>query len=110
VIPGVKMQLGSQEWIVPPLNIRQLDDEGLCDKAQGIIKEGAKPDFEAAALVVHAALNRNYPDATLGQVKEMLDLGNWLGAVRAVLGRSGLVASGEEPAAQSQTGADSTAS
>jgi hypothetical protein len=114
MIPGVEIEMVGRTWIVPPLTIGQIrrlsaefalmrnDHIDLLDP-QSIV---------AAVKVVTAAMQRNYPELTEGQVEEALDLRNAPVVMQAILGASGLqrgTRPGEAPAAPGD-GTNSTAS
>ena len=92
---GVELRLGGRDWIVPPLNFRQLKALAPIFARVGAI--GARlgeQEIDDIVRLVHAALSRNYPDLAAEDVAELIDLGNAASAVRAVAGVSGLAASG----------------
>ncbi len=108
MIPGVTIQMGGQDWLVPPLTLGQLRRMLSTDiKALN----GGDPDKVLAAVcsIVAAALSRNYSDMTVERVEGLLDLGNRDEVVAAVLGNSGLRV-GEVGAVARQIGALSMAS
>jgi hypothetical protein len=87
---GVPLKLGSKEYILPPLNLAALE------KYWPVIESWAEPPakltqrFSEGAEVIHAALARNYPELTLTEVKEGLDLPSFPAALAALLEVSGL--------------------
>lgn len=95
MIDGITMKLAGEEYIVPPLTFRQL-------KAHySLIEELNNPEtapikkMESIVKLTHAALSRNYPDLTIEQVEELIDMGNLKTVSEAVLGSSGFTARGE---------------
>jgi hypothetical protein len=109
MIEGKKVQMGGKEWIVPPLNFRSLKahrEALMTATPASLVASGKVVDL------IHEALKRNYPELTLDELEDMLDMGNALAVTEAVLGVSGLVEreSGEAPAATTSTGESSTAS
>lgn len=100
LIEGVKINLGGDNYIVPPLsfkNLRMLQPKLGLLKTVGDVPTEEQTD--AIAQIVLMALSRNYPDLTLDQVSEVLDLSNMKQVLPAILGVSGLVTtSGEEKA------------
>ncbi len=97
LLEGDELRLGGRNWIVPPLNFRQLKTmQPLLERVGRIgLKMGAQ-EIDDVVHLVHAALSRNYPDLAEAEVAEMIDLANAARAVRAVAGVSGLVPRGEE--------------
>ncbi len=94
---GVALRLGGRDWVVPPLNFRQL--KALAPVLERVGAIGARlgdKEIDDVVGLVHAALSRNYPDLAAEDVAELIDLGNAARVVRAVAGVSGLVAVGPE--------------
>lgn len=99
MIDGAKIKMGDQEWIVPALSFGQL--KRLMPKINKLSTVSSDMDDEqmdAITDVVQAAMSRNYPDMTVEKVADMLDMANAGQVVRAVMGQSGLVQSGEAQA------------
>ena len=94
MIPGVTIQMGGNEWTVPPLTLGQL--RKLEGKIRSMINIGAdglgitEEQADTIAEVVAAALSRNYPDMTTDKVLNLIDLGNARQVINAVMGGSGL--------------------
>ena len=94
MIPGVTIQMGGNEWTVPPLTLGQL--RKLNDKIASMISIGnddvgiTQEQADTIGEVVAAALSRNYPDMTIEKVLDLIDLGNARDVISAVLGGSGL--------------------
>jgi hypothetical protein len=99
-IPGTAINLGGTEWILAPLNLNQVEQFGDRIAALGS-KSTLKENLADAAELVHASLSRNYSDITVEDVREMLDLGNFEKAAKAVVSISGYKAAqpGEAPPA-----------
>ncbi len=96
-IEGMTIKLGGDDYIVPALTIGQVkrlrnDIQNINIAEDGQITEGM---ISAAAKVVHAALSRNYPDVTIEQVEDMIDLRNIRPIIDAVMGISGFKQAGE---------------
>ncbi len=107
MIPGVNIQMGGQEWLVPPLTLGQL--RRLDSDIKALTSGDADKVLSAVCSIVAAALSRNYPDMTVQKVEDLIDLGNRDAVVAAVLGNSGLKP-GEAVAVAGQIGAPSMAS
>jgi hypothetical protein len=90
-LAGVPLKLGNETYTLPALNLAALE------KYWPVIESWAEPAasltqrFSEGAEVIHAALLRNYPELTLAEVKEGLDLPSFPGALAALLEVSGLV-------------------
>ena len=106
-LEGVPLRLGSTDYILPPLNLAVLE------KYWPVIESWAEPPaslverLSEGAELLHAALERNYPELTLADVKEGLDLASFPGALAALLEVSGLARGepGEPGAGSVPTGA-----
>lgn len=99
---GVALKFGEGEFVIPPLNLGQVKRLiPLIEKMRNGTDDAEK--FDAVVTVAHAALSRNYPDLTIEQVEEMVDLGNLKKVIDAVMGISGFV-SGEAQPGSAQTG------
>jgi hypothetical protein len=100
LIDGVVIRMGGRDWIVPPLTFRQL--RRLQPKLEGLarIRLGGDMSLEHVTTlceIVQAALARNYPELSLDDIEDLLDLGNARAVVTAILTGSGL-ATGEPEA------------
>lgn len=109
MIDGKHVRMGGKEWTVPPLNFKALKKYGpiLNTKTpQQLVEEGQVVEL------IHAAMLRNYPDLTVDELEDMLDMGNIMEVTMTVMGVSGLVAkpAGEIPAASPSSGENSTGS
>ena len=86
---GIKIVLGGDEYIVPPIAIGAL--EQLQDR---ITQYTGNPMGSGQAGTVidcaHAALKRNYPDLTREAVADMIDVGNMAEVFEAVMDVSGV--------------------
>jgi hypothetical protein len=116
LIDGAAVQMNGEQWVVPPLNLRLLRKfETAIAEINRDFQDPTKQIAVMAKLaeIAHAALQRNYPDVTLEQVEDMVDMGNAAIVLGTVLGVSGMVrkdaASGGD-AAGPLTGTTSTAS
>ncbi len=118
MIPGIKISMGGDEWIVPPLTLgmmRRLLPQIMRLKDFGDGPEAASEGGDEIAVIVElvtVAMRRNYPDMTPQKVEELVDLGNARQVVQAILTGSGLTPLGEERPAAMPSGisADYTAS
>lgn len=93
MIKGTEVELGGEVMIVPPLNLSALElfQDRLSSYQGGIDPESVK----FVAEVAHAAIRRNYPDVTIEQLKDWIDLGNIGQVFNAVMNVSGLVRQGD---------------
>jgi hypothetical protein len=88
MIDGIKISLGGEDYIVPPLNFRLLKkfDEDI--RSMRDLSASTDPMGELVRMVpvITAALQRNYPDLTEDRVMDLLDLGNYRNVFEAALG------------------------
>jgi hypothetical protein len=112
MIDGVTIKAGGKDWIVPPLTLKMVKKFA---PVMGRIATFTDPVqsvevMDAMMELIHAAFVRNYPDLTTEAVEDMVDLGNLLTIIQAIMGISGLVASGEAQAVSPFVGETFTAS
>ena len=106
---GVKLRLAGCDWIIPPLNLRQLKQLTPALQRLGAAGDAlGEAEIDDIVRIVHAALSRNYPQTTEVELAEILDVGNAASAIRAVAGVSGLVPAGEPPKGEVEAGSAST--
>lgn len=89
MIAGIKVEIGGVVRVVPPLNFRALID--LQDRFKDF-KPGSI-DASSVGIVLECAfraLKRNYPDITMEELEEHLDVGNMMDVMEAVVDVSGL--------------------
>jgi len=89
-IAGQVVNMGS-DMIVPALNFHQIQILAVDIKKMDTEKDDSKR-IEAQAKVIHQAFKRNYPEATIEEVKELLDMTNILPAMAATMGQKYQVA------------------
>ncbi len=98
LIDGAKVRMGGKEWIVPALSFRQL--KKLLPKINMLnIGELTVETMDSITEVVHAAISRNYPELSVDDVADMLDVRAAPAVFMAIMGESGLEATsqGEAP-------------
>jgi hypothetical protein len=99
MIPGTIVSMGGQEWTVPPLSLAQL--RAVMPRVQQLAGLDANQmgDAQLQALVeiVTSALQRNYPEITTAKVEDIVDLGNALPVLNAILGGIKLPAAEPKP-------------
>src|ERR1700758_1936457 len=91
MLPGVTIERGGRDWLVPPLTLGQL--RRLMPKVRQLTEIGAsmgETQISVLVEIVTVALQRNYPEATADMVENLLDLGNASAVLNAVLTGSGL--------------------
>ena len=108
LIEGIEISMGGRKLVVPPLNLKQIRKYSqVLMELQNLDESNVLARAAALGAVIHAAISRNYPEITLAQVEDMLDLSNLLPAVQALMRVSGL---GETGAGSRGPGASSTGS
>jgi len=101
---GVRVELDGRPHILPPMSLGAL--QRYQDRISAF-KGGM--DKESIGLVVslaHASIVRNYPEATLDEVGDLIDLGNMLEVFEAVMDVSGTVRKAQETAASAEAQGD----
>jgi hypothetical protein len=94
MIRGTVIELGDQNWILPPANVAtmELHADFFKGAAKGDLDaEGAFDKLPVIADIVFRSLKRNYPDITLDFVKDHVDMGNMEELMSSVFSTSGLV-------------------
>lgn len=92
-LEGVLINLGGQALIVPPLNFKALKALQSKFSTLNSLKVGSVPtadQMDVSMEIIHAAIVRNYPDVTLEQVQDWVDLININEILPAIMGASGL--------------------
>jgi hypothetical protein len=93
-IEGLEVAISGRRWIIPPLNLRRVRKlEPLLGRliAGNSIAELSEDSLSATAEIVHLALTRNYPDLSITDVENLLDLRNFREVLDAVMKQSGLL-------------------
>ena len=91
LLNGVKVSMGGQDYILPPLTLGTLKKMG--NKLNTLAGISGIPNEEQCDVMidlVYASLTRNYPEITRETLFELLDLGNMQVVFQAVLGVSGI--------------------
>jgi len=87
---GTWVPMGAEEYLIPPLAFGSIKYiQSNMATLQGIKDLPNEKQMDVVAEVVLLALQRNYPDMTLEQVRDNLDLGNFSRVFEAVLGSAG---------------------
>ena len=99
MIDGVAVKMGNMQYTVPPMNFKLLKKlNPQMTQITAVVGTPTEAQTEAIIDVVHGCLLRNYPEITRDEIEENLDLGNTQSVIKAIMGVSGLVASGEAKA------------
>jgi hypothetical protein len=85
-VEGKQINMGGMTLIMPALNLKKLKEQAdvilAMDQAKTAVEQ-----LSIASGVVHSALQRNYPEITLEEVEELLDMTNMQAVISAVLGQ-----------------------
>jgi hypothetical protein len=100
---GERLKVGDREFVVPPLNWRRIRKilpilERMKDITAGGGLTITEPMLDDAITVIHEALTRNYPEITLDELEDLVDLVNAPTVIMAVMGLSGLLQGEPAPA------------
>jgi hypothetical protein len=94
MIPGALINFGGTEYTVPPINLRI--DFACKDQIKTVCKPEAEVDFvdyvDAAAAILFALIQRNYPEMTRDQFLDMVDLPMLRPVMSGMLQISGYIA------------------
>lgn len=96
-IKGVTVELNGTEYVIPPIAL------GALEQLQSDIGafDGNVQDAKQISTVIdcaYAAMRRNYPDMTRGEVADLIDIGNMNEVFAAVMDVSGLKRKEQEAA------------
>jgi len=98
MIEGVTVHMAGMDWVVPPLSFKALK-RALPALAQLNGSGGdAAGQIDALVAFLHAALQRNYPDLTLAELEDWLEVRDRAAIMEAlpkILQMSGLTPQGE---------------
>lgn len=90
---GVTLKLGGKEYVVPPLSLKlirkyqtQLSDLG---NIKGVPQAS---QIDLIMEVILDAIKRNYPDFTMEELEDLIDVKNMRDLFQAIMGVSGLEA------------------
>lgn len=85
-IEGQTIRMAGTDMIVPALNFRQI--KALAPDIKKMEKERDDEKRLASQVkVIHQGIARNYPEATIEDVEELLDMTNILPVMAAVMGQ-----------------------
>lgn len=92
LIKGKEIAIGSETFIIPPLNFRQLEEhaDALASFAEWDKSPNPYKEMKHAVPVILSAVQRNYPEMTEDKLTDMVDLGNYRDIFEAIMGVSGI--------------------
>lgn len=82
------MNLGGRDYVIPPLTLGAL--EVYEDQEKQVPADFGRGHRDLIVNTIHAALKRNYPDMTIADVKDMVDVSNMLDVMEATMDIAGL--------------------
>lgn len=92
---GITLKIGTENYIVPPLNFKGLRKaKPLLDKLPTQLEGNSQmsdEQMDAMLDFILLALSRNYPDMTKDQLEDILDMANIQDVMAAITGQSGLI-------------------
>lgn len=97
LIPGVIIEMGGTDYTVPPLNFAAVKKVAAKLPSLKDMK-GGLPDNEqidTMVEIIHLAMKRNYPEITADELIELLDMGNVMRVIEAIMSGSGFTQQGE---------------
>lgn len=86
---GEEITLGDRMFVLPPMSLGAIKRHR--DLLENIGSMNPLAAVEGIASLVHAALSRNYPEITLEEVEDMVDLSNAQKIIESITRVSGLV-------------------
>ena len=90
LIPGTKVNLGGRIYVMPPLSLDQVQEFEEVIKTFGT-KPTLRDNMEIALPVLLVALQRNYADMTIEDLRPLMDMGNSTSTIDALWTSSGFV-------------------
>ena len=84
--------MGGKQYVIPSLSVKQARAlwEKIRNLNRGITEENYPEKSKDGAEVIHAALSRNYPDLTVDQVEDLVDMRNIAKILLIIAGQSGI--------------------
>ena len=100
MIDGKELKIGEKVLVVPSLSIKQV--RSLLPKMQTLqLGSFAEKDMDVCIEIIRMALSRNYPDITVDEIEDSVDMTNMVPIVKAVMNLSGM---DEKPAGELEAG------
>jgi len=89
---GVAIFMNGQDYLVPSLSLDQFEEhyKTLTDPVEAAEGDTLFAQFKKYVPVILLALQRNYPEVTVADLRDWLDLNTFREAFLAVQGSSGL--------------------
>lgn len=89
---GELVKLGKREFIIPSLSVRQAEKlwPDILEMQAGVTIAEFPKKLGQALPIIHAAMTRNYPDLTLDELKDLVDVRNFARLMKIIAGQSGM--------------------
>lgn len=87
-VKGIPVELGGQEYIVPPLPLGFVEDNQ--DELSAFTGDLSPASIKIIIDAACASLRRNYPELTREEVANLIDVGNMMEVFEAIMDVSGL--------------------
>lgn len=101
--PGIVKTIGGTEYIIPPISLRTLQImQSEIEQINQSVMDAKSID--TAITVIHSALKRNYPQITLDEVGDLVDVGSMFDLFEVVMDVSGLKRKAIEEAKAGEAG------
>ena len=88
-VRGVKIPMNGVDYVVPPMNLKTM--QMMQDQLAAYDSTTGMQQLAVAVDIIQAAMRRNYPEITKDELMEMVDLGNMVEVMDAVMGATGMV-------------------
>jgi len=98
-IPGTALNLGGVDFVAPPFNLDGVQEAMpmLSEARQRLAGKPPEEVLRYAAGVIHISLRRNYPDLTLDELLQLIDMGNAMRVIDVICTASGIEFTKGEP-------------
>jgi hypothetical protein len=85
-IEGISLKMGGYEIIIPALNIKM---SKMLKKESAQLSDTKNPELQQAAMlkIIFLSIKRNYPEVTMAEIEEIVDIKNIVAAIFACMGQ-----------------------
>lgn len=101
-IKGIKLELGGENYVVPPLPLGALEQlqERIESFSGGLDKQSVSTVIDC----LYCSMVRNYPNCTREEVAGLVDVGNMGDVMQAIMDVSGMLRKKQEADAKAKAG------
>jgi hypothetical protein len=92
LVGGKPVRMSGRDYYVPALTygqVKRLKEAGTLDVLRAPNQHSEEEGWAASLTVCLMALQRNYPEMTMAELEDLVDLGNASTIIETVLGQSG---------------------